>query len=134
MRRDRSDFWEGIKAHNATVTCAIFTPHPETIIKPEIDDDDISSVNVSTPTSAINIQFKHFNTHEEKPFTNHIFLVFFFSFLPQSSSIAQDPMVEQRKKGCGYVLISADFNGAIKVFVNKTKPKHSSLPYTAILD
>ncbi|XP_055322901.1 WD repeat-containing protein 44 isoform X2 [Sitodiplosis mosellana] len=96
VRRDRSDFWEGIKAHNATVTCAIFTPHPETIIKPEIDDDDISSVN--------------------------------------SSSIAQDPMVEQRKKGCGYVLISADFNGAIKVFVNKTKPKHSSLPYTAILD
>lgn len=52
----------------------------------------------------------------------------------QSSNIAQDPMVEQRKKGCGYVLISADFNGAIKVFVNKTKPKHSSLPYTAILD
>lgn len=47
MRRDRSDFWEGIKAHNATVTCAIFTPHPEAIIKPEIDDDDISSVNVS---------------------------------------------------------------------------------------
>lgn len=46
MRRDRSDFWEGIKAHNATVTCAIFTPHPEAIIKPEIDDDDISSVNV----------------------------------------------------------------------------------------
>lgn len=43
-------------------------------------------------------------------------------------------MVEQRKKGCGYVLISADFNGAIKVFINKTKPKHSSLPYTAILD
>ncbi|XP_031619589.1 WD repeat-containing protein 44 isoform X2 [Contarinia nasturtii] len=96
VRRDRSDFWEGIKAHNATVTCAIFTPHPEAIIKPEIDDDDISSVN--------------------------------------SSNIAQDPMVEQRKKGCGYVLISADFNGAIKVFVNKTKPKHSSLPYTAILD
>lgn len=47
MRRDRSDFWEGIKAHNATVTCAIFAPHPEAIIKPEVEDDDISSVNVS---------------------------------------------------------------------------------------
>lgn len=45
VRRDRSDFWEGIKAHNATVTCAIFAPHPEAIIKPELDDD-ISSVNV----------------------------------------------------------------------------------------
>lgn len=45
-----------------------------------------------------------------------------------------DPMAEQRKKSCGYVLISADFNGCMKVFINKTKPKHSSLPYTAILD
>lgn len=97
VRRDRSDFWEGIKAHNATVTCAIFAPHPEAIIKPE-PDDEISVDNISITQPA-------------------------------------DPLVEQRKKGCGgYVLVSADFNGCIKVFINKTKPKHSSLPYTAILD
>lgn len=53
MRRDRSDFWEGIKAHNATVTCAIFAPHPEAIIKPEIEDDDISSVSVSEHSSIL---------------------------------------------------------------------------------
>ncbi|XP_005175611.1 WD repeat-containing protein 44 isoform X1 [Musca domestica] len=94
VRRDRSDFWEGIKAHNATVTCAIFAPHPEAIIKPE--PDEISN---------------------EKQTNNQ-----------------PDPLVEQHKKGCGYVMISADFNGAIKVFINKTKPKHSSLPYTAIAD
>uniref|UniRef100_A0A1L8DNK9 WD repeat-containing protein 44 n=1 Tax=Nyssomyia neivai TaxID=330878 RepID=A0A1L8DNK9_9DIPT len=95
VRRDRSDFWEGIKAHNATVTCAIFAPHPEAIIKPE-PDDEISQEN--------------------------------------AQQSIPDPLVEQHKKGCGYVLVSADFNGAIKVFINKTKPKHSSLPYTAILD
>ncbi|GAB0088186.1 WD repeat-containing protein 44 [Sergentomyia squamirostris] len=95
VRRDRSDFWEGIKAHNATVTCAIFAPHPEAIIKPE-PDDEISQEN--------------------------------------AQKSVPDPLVEQHKKGCGYVLVSADFNGAIKVFINKTKPKHSSLPYTAILD
>ncbi|XP_043654280.1 WD repeat-containing protein 44 isoform X1 [Drosophila teissieri] len=95
VRRDRSDFWEGIKAHNATVTCAIFAPHPEAIIKPEADDITIER-------------------------------------LPHSSQ--PDPLVEQHKKGCGYVLVSADFNGAIKVFINKTKPKHSSLPYSAIAD
>lgn len=50
------------------------------------------------------------------------------------SSMPPDPMVEQHKKGCGYVMVSADYNGAIKIFINKTKPKHSSLPYTAILD
>ncbi|KAL7744351.1 hypothetical protein ACLKA6_001743 [Drosophila palustris] len=94
VRRDRSDFWEGIKAHNATVTCAIFAPHPEAIIKPE--PDEIS--------------------HDKLP------------------NNQPDPLVEQHKKGCGYVLVSADFNGAIKVFINKTKPKHSSLPYTAIAD
>lgn len=33
VRRDRNDFWEAIKAHNATVTCAIFAPNPEAIIK-----------------------------------------------------------------------------------------------------
>lgn len=33
VRRDRNDFWEAIKAHNATVTCAIFAPNPEPIIK-----------------------------------------------------------------------------------------------------
>lgn len=51
VRRDRSDFWEGIKAHNATVTCAIFAPHPEAIIKSEPDDDDISRVSVSEKVS-----------------------------------------------------------------------------------
>lgn len=89
VRRDRSDFWEGIKAHNATVTCAIFSPHPETIIKPEVDNEIGEKEKV-------------------------------------------DPLVEQRTKGCGgYVMVSVDFTGCIKVFVNKTKPKHSSLPYTA---
>lgn len=90
VRRDRSDFWEGIKAHNATVTCAIFSPHPEAIIKPEIDNEIGEKEKV-------------------------------------------DPLVEQRTKGCGgYVLVSVDFTGCIKVFINKTKPKHSSLPYTAL--
>uniref|UniRef100_A0A182N1D8 WD repeat-containing protein 44 n=1 Tax=Anopheles dirus TaxID=7168 RepID=A0A182N1D8_9DIPT len=93
VRRDRSDFWEGIKAHNATVTCAIFAPKPEAIIMP--DPDETNPANIS-----INQSF-----------------------------------AEQSKKACrGYVLVSADFSGCIKVFINKTKPKHSSLPYTAIAD
>ncbi|MFT7796150.1 WD repeat-containing protein 44-like [Arapaima gigas] len=34
VRRDRNDFWEGIKAHNAVVTSAIFAPHPSLIVPP----------------------------------------------------------------------------------------------------
>ncbi|XP_058063498.1 uncharacterized protein LOC131213474 [Anopheles bellator] len=99
VRRDRSDFWEGIKAHNATVTCAIFAPHPEAIIKSDPDEINLDNLNVSM----------------------------------NQSSVSKSE--QQRKIGCrGYVLVSVDFNGCIKVFVNKTKPKHSSLPYTAIAE
>uniref|UniRef100_A0A8C8CBD5 WD repeat-containing protein 44 n=1 Tax=Oncorhynchus tshawytscha TaxID=74940 RepID=A0A8C8CBD5_ONCTS len=35
VRRDRNDFWEGIKAHNAVVTSAIFAPHPNLIVPQE---------------------------------------------------------------------------------------------------
>ncbi|CAG9827624.1 unnamed protein product [Diabrotica balteata] len=97
VRRDRNDFWEAIKAHNATVTCAIFAPNPEAIIK-MMEENQRRVI-------------------EEEEGENKI----------------EDPVVEQHTKGCGgYVLISADFNGCIKVFVNKMKPKHSSLPVSAM--
>jgi WD40 repeat protein len=97
VRRDRNDFWEAIKAHNAVVTCAIFAPNPEGILK---------MIEESTKT-------------EESA---------------EASDKVADPVVEQHTKGCGgYVLISADFNGCIKVFVNKMKPKHSSLPVSAMV-
>ncbi|XP_023288748.1 WD repeat-containing protein 44 isoform X2 [Orussus abietinus] len=104
VRRDRNDFWEGIKAHNAVVTCAVFAPNPDSIIR-QIEareqwegKDDSKAADGSAAAAA-----------------------------------PVDPVVEQRTKGCGgHVLISADFNGCIKVFLNKTKPKHSSLPASAL--
>ncbi|XP_015603870.1 WD repeat-containing protein 44 isoform X2 [Cephus cinctus] len=104
VRRDRNDFWEGIKAHNAVVTCAVFAPNPDSIIKQieareqwEARDDPKNLGNAASPDAPV------------------------------------DPVVEQRTKGCGgHVLVSADFNGCIKVFLNKTKPKHSSLPASAL--
>jgi len=32
-RRDRNSYWEGVKAHNAVVTCAVFAPDPDLIIR-----------------------------------------------------------------------------------------------------
>lgn len=78
VRRDRNDFWEGIKVHNAVVTCAVFAPNPDAIIRQIEEAEGGTSSN-------------------------------------------------------GYVLVSADFNGGIKVFLNKTKPKHSSLPASALV-
>ncbi|XP_039276453.1 WD repeat-containing protein 44-like [Nilaparvata lugens] len=78
VRRDRNDYWEGVKVHNAVVTCAVFAPNPDVIIQ-----------------------------QMEEP--------------------------EPEPSAQGYVLVSADFNGGIKVFLNKTKPKHSSLPASALI-
>lgn len=105
VRRDRNDFWEGIKAHNAVVTCAVFAPNPDSIIK------------------QIEARERWESKEEQKGGTDSA----------NVSIVPVDPVVEQRTKGCGgHVLVSADFNGCIKVFLNKTKPKHSSLPASAL--
>uniref|UniRef100_A0A8C2DXM1 WD repeat-containing protein 44 n=1 Tax=Cyprinus carpio TaxID=7962 RepID=A0A8C2DXM1_CYPCA len=86
VRRDRNDFWEGIKAHNAVVTSAIFAPHPDLIVpqeagteKPDPDcKSDSTDDSETIPSGALKTD------HSE-------------------------------------VLLSADFTGAIKVFVNVKK-------------
>ncbi|XP_022825935.1 WD repeat-containing protein 44 isoform X4 [Spodoptera litura] len=99
VRRDRNDFWEGIKAHNALVTCAVFAPNPDHMIR-------------------------------------------MISEREQEAKLADDGADNEEVKGAeggmvassqtGHVLVSADFNGCIKVFVHKAKPKHSSLPASAL--
>ncbi|XP_044538774.1 WD repeat-containing protein 44 [Gracilinanus agilis] len=86
VRRDRNDFWEGIKAHNAVVTSAIFAPNPSLMLSLEgttekaeaTDKDSDSQVSDTIPSGALKTD------HTE-------------------------------------VLLSADFTGAIKVFINKKK-------------
>uniref|UniRef100_A0A6Q2ZMP0 WD repeat-containing protein 44 n=1 Tax=Esox lucius TaxID=8010 RepID=A0A6Q2ZMP0_ESOLU len=74
VRRDRNDFWEGIKAHNAVVTSAIFAPHPSLIVPQEAGAEKAGTI----PSGALKTD------HTE-------------------------------------VLLSADFTGAIKVFINVKK-------------
>ncbi|XP_068921325.1 WD repeat-containing protein 44 [Petaurus breviceps papuanus] len=86
VRRDRNDFWEGIKAHNAVVTSAIFAPNPSLMLSLELpsekteasDKDNDPQVSDPIPSGALKTD------HTE-------------------------------------VLLSADFTGAIKVFINKKK-------------
>lgn len=73
FRRDRNDYWTGVKAHNAVVTAAVFAPNPALILK-QIEQQ--MEVDPSTPI--------------EHTFTS-------------------------------YVMVSADFNGIIKVFLHKSK-------------
>uniref|UniRef100_A0A4W3HT18 WD repeat-containing protein 44 n=1 Tax=Callorhinchus milii TaxID=7868 RepID=A0A4W3HT18_CALMI len=81
VRRDRNDFWEGIKAHNAVVTSAIFAPNPSLMVP-----DRPSERCICRDEPAHNLSF--FPTGAQKSNTAEVFL-------------------------------SADFTGAIKVFIKK---------------
>ncbi|XP_053329064.1 WD repeat-containing protein 44 [Spea bombifrons] len=85
VRRDRNDFWEGIKAHNAVVTSAIFAPNP--------------SLMVSTDATSERQDPDHKAEQAE------------------SDKIPSGALKPDHTE----VLLSADFTGAIKVFVNKKK-------------
>ncbi|XP_064100481.1 WD repeat-containing protein 44-like isoform X1 [Macrobrachium nipponense] len=101
-RRDRNYYWEGVKAHSAVVTCAVFAPHPELVF------------------SFIEQQQELLNkTTEQQEQQNE----------PNPSSQNKDSGTTNK----GYVLVSADFSGCIKVFLKKEKPKHSSLPASALV-
>ncbi|XP_034297565.1 WD repeat-containing protein 44 [Pantherophis guttatus] len=85
VRRDRNDFWEGVKAHNAVVTSAIFAPNPGLMVSSE--------------------------TAEKPP-----------GETKSEDSEAADPIPSGALKADHTeVLLSADFTGAIKVFINKKK-------------
>ncbi|MFT7814579.1 WD repeat-containing protein 44-like [Arapaima gigas] len=87
VRRDRNDFWEGIKAHNAVVTSAIFAPHPNLILSLE-----------GGGTEKPDTEGKSADPREPEAFP--------------SGALKRDH---------SEVLLSADFTGAIKVFVNVKK-------------
>ncbi|KAM3959965.1 LOW QUALITY PROTEIN: WD repeat-containing protein 44 [Aphomia sociella] len=100
VRRDRNDFWEGIKAHNAVVTCAVFAPNPDHMIRMIAEREKEAKLASGEEDNEV------------------------------EDVGAEGGMVSSSQTG--HVLVSADFNGCIKVFVHKAKPKHSSLPASAL--
>ncbi|XP_018414500.1 PREDICTED: WD repeat-containing protein 44 [Nanorana parkeri] len=89
VRRDRNDFWEGIKAHNAVVTSAIFAPNPSLMVPPDVSSEKQEKQETD-------------NKGEQGESVDHI----------PSGALKSDHTE---------VLLSADFTGAIKVFINKKK-------------
>ncbi|XP_047495835.1 uncharacterized protein LOC125043644 [Penaeus chinensis] len=104
-RRDRNLYWEGVKAHSAVVTCAVFAPHPELVFSFIEQQQEILS--------------KSGEQEQQHPQQQQ----------PHQTSQNKDSGTTNK----GYVLVSADFNGCIKVFLKKEKPKHSSLPASALV-
>lgn len=98
-------------AHNAVVTSAVFAPDSHSLIEQmerhrrEKEEEKASSLSADAT---------------------------------MGRRLASDPSRQNQNpeggasSSNGYVLVSADFNGCIKVFVNRVKPKHSSLPVSAM--
>lgn len=86
VRRDRNDFWEGIKAHNAVVTSAIFAPTPSLMLSLDIQTEKLEGTDKSEDAEVLD---------------------------STSTGIVKTDNTE--------VLLSADFTGAIKVFINRRK-------------
>uniref|UniRef100_A0A5F9DL63 WD repeat-containing protein 44 n=1 Tax=Oryctolagus cuniculus TaxID=9986 RepID=A0A5F9DL63_RABIT len=86
VRRDRNDFWEGIKAHNAVVTSAIFAPNPSLMLSLDVQSEKSEGNNKGEDSEGLDTT---------------------------SSGTMKTDNTE--------VLLSADFTGAIKVFINKRK-------------
>ncbi|XP_036030853.1 WD repeat-containing protein 44 isoform X2 [Onychomys torridus] len=86
VRRDRNDFWEGIKAHNAVVTSAIFAPNPSLMLSLDVQSEKLEGTDKSEDAEVLD---------------------------STSTGIVKMDNTE--------VLLSADFTGAIKVFINKRK-------------
>ncbi|KAM6143640.1 WD repeat-containing protein 44 [Erethizon dorsatum] len=86
VRRDRNDFWEGIKAHNAVVTSAIFAPNPSLMLSLDVQSEKSEGNDKGEDAEVLDTT---------------------------STGILKTDNTE--------VLLSADFTGAIKVFINKRK-------------
>ncbi|CAG7818596.1 unnamed protein product [Allacma fusca] len=115
-RRDRNGFWEGVKAHNAVVTCAIFAPDPDVIVKQiEAREKELEPEQQSGDSSAKS------STAPKVP-----------AGFVKSPTLTKTHTPSHAYTPTGYILVSADFAGCIKVFLSKVKPKHSSLPASAL--
>ena len=92
-----------ISAHNALVTCSVFAPNPQLVF------DQLEPSSTETMESSKASENSKFNTN---------------------ASFKKDKPAKDSKSnpGPGYVVISGDYDGEIKVFYNAVKPKHSSLP------
>jgi len=90
VRKDRNNYYEAIKAHNAAVTCTLFAPVPELVFE---------AVERGREAAG-------------KP--------------RETKDAAGDPLGESEKM-TGYVVISGDYDGDIKVFIKEGK-KQTSLP------
>ena len=90
------------------VTCSVFAPNPSLVFD-QLEQNNLSDI-LEVSSSTIEAEKPKFNSNA--------------SFKRDKSSTKDS----KSNPGPGYVVISGDYDGEIKIFYNVLKPKHSSLP------
>jgi len=134
VRKDRNSYWEAIKAHNAAVTCSVFAPNPYLILEQlkqqqqqsfMMTEDTFSfSSAPSSPPPPGAAAAAGGGGGATTPFERN---------KSASSSGSKKETSSGASSGSGYVVISGDYDGSMNVFVNMSRPKHSSLPSPVLL-
>ncbi|XP_033638178.1 WD repeat-containing protein 44-like [Asterias rubens] len=106
VRKDRNDFWESIKANDAVVTTAVFSPQPSLVIK---QTDPTPPTPLDTAPSST--ESKHSPITKAKREMIH----------GKTETKAEKKSSLKRFLDQGEVLVCGDFNGAIKVFIKRPK-------------
>ena len=47
IRKDRNNYYEAIKAHNAVVTCSVFAPNPQLVFDQLEQNNPAVNINIS---------------------------------------------------------------------------------------
>merc|ERR1719237_662840 len=112
-RKDRNNFYEAIKAHNAVVTCSVFAPNPNRIL------DQILRNTTGLRSEEAELEEVDAEDTRSEPAVD------------KAGARSRHSKAKQPQHHGGYVIVSGDYDGEIKVFYQFSKPKHSSLPESA---
>ncbi|CEF69687.1 WD40 repeat and WD40/YVTN repeat-like-containing domain and WD40-repeat-containing domain-containing protein [Strongyloides ratti] len=120
VRKDRNTMWERIRGHEHIVSVAIFAPKPNLFLKNLIFNDKLTitkKISENIANNGGNIEL--INNPETELDASACYQPIFKSSLPQQTPEASStPVTGKEKLINGDLIVSADFNGSIKIFVN----------------
>ena len=137
-----------ISAHNAVVTCSVFAPNPNRILdqilrnttglrseEAELEEVDAEDTRSEPAVDKAGARSKHSKAKQPQHHVRVINLngqsVISNSYESYDHSQTMPSFANRVQFQGGYVIVSGDYDGEIKVFYLFSKPKHSSLPESA---
>uniref|UniRef100_A0AAF5D6Q1 WD repeat-containing protein 44 n=1 Tax=Strongyloides stercoralis TaxID=6248 RepID=A0AAF5D6Q1_STRER len=120
VRKDRNTMWERVRGHEHIVSVAIFAPKPNLFLKNLVFHDKLiitKTFNDNNTSNGGNIE--SINNPETELDASACYQPIFKNSLPQQTPETSTTSVTGKEKLVnGDLIVSADFNGSIKIFIN----------------